>query len=1097
MCLARNVRAGILGPLELHRDGRMVPLGGPRQRALFALLAVHANDVVSRDILIDGLWGERPPATARRSLESYVSRLRAVLGADRLERREPGYILRLGPGELDLAEFDHLVMEGREQLRDDDFSAAAATLARALACWRGTALADVLYEPFGAVESARLEERRLVALEDYNDARLGAGADAELVDELEPLVAEHPFRERLTAQLMLALYRAGRQTEALELYRTTRARFSDELGLEPSPALRELERKILAHEAALARPAAPRSPARVVRRLQPRSLAVVAALAAALVSVGVGIVLGTRGTNASPGRPGESELLRLGSREVAMSAPLGASPAALTAGDGALWIADAASNRLVKADLAGGHVTDRIPLTVQPGALSVGDGAVWVAGTSGGDILRVDPATDQVTQTLHLPAAVDGLCACAGAIWATDVVDRDLIRVDPETGSTRRLTLPWQPSAISSGDGSIWVAGYDAGSLAQVDPRSDTLLGTDHVGQGPAALAYGLGALWVANELDGTVSRVDPATGRVTTVATGSEPTALAIGRRRVWVANELSSTISRIDPSGRVRQIHVGGDPTAVAAAGNAIWAGTAPATSRHGGTLVMLDSRRFLSFDPQVDAETPPAQYLGLVYDTLIAYNHVSGVDGLKLVPDLALALPQPTDSGLTYILRLRPGRRYSDGRPVRAGDFVRGMVRMFRLQSPYASVFDTLRGAPACEAKPAACTLARGVVADDAARTVTFHLAAPDPDFLFKLATGAAVPVPRGAPMHDFRTHPFPGTGPYRFGSIAAHELTFIRNPGFHEWSHAAQPDGQPDRLVWRFGGTSAAEVRSVIAGRADWTGDLPDDLSTVASRHPLQIHNNPFPTDIFVQLNTTVPPFTSLLARRALNFAIDRSVLVRDLGGSIVNTPSCQMIPPGIPGYRRYCPYTVDPTADGAWKGPDLARARGDVARSGTHGDRVTVWDISDTGSPEQAATYLVQVLRALGYRAGVHVATTEQIDRAPPALHERIQLIPIGFGPDYPSAAEIYGTFIACNGPFTWHRFCDPDLDREAAAAESLRWNDPKRSAALWSSIDRTLVDRAVWLPLTSQRIADVVSPRLRNYVFSPVYHFLPAEAWTG
>jgi peptide/nickel transport system substrate-binding protein len=419
------------------------------------------------------------------------------------------------------------------------------------------------------------------------------------------------------------------------------------------------------------------------------------------------------------------------------------------------------------------------------------------------------------------------------------------------------------------------------------------------------------------------------------------------------------------------------------------------------------------------------------------------------------------------------------------------------MYRLGSPGISLFDTLRGATACARDPAGCTLARGVVADDASRTVTFHLAQPDPDFLFKLAVGFAVPVPPGTPMHDIGRRPFPGTGPYLFGSITAHGLTFVRNPGFREWSHAAQPDGQSDRLVWRFGGTPTDEVRKVVAGRADWTGDLPDDLSAVASRHPSQIHNNLFPTDIFVQINTRVPPFTSLLARRALNFAVDRSVLVRDLGGSIVNEPSCQMIPPGIPGYRRYCPYTVDPASDGAWKGPDLARAKALVARSGTRDAAVTVWDVSDTGKPEPSAMYLVSVLRTLGYRARLGLMTSEQISHATPAARGRMQLAGIGYGPDYPSAAEIYDKLIACDGVFNWHQFCDRALDRRAVEAESLRTTDPARSAALWAGIDRELVDRAVWIPMTTQRIVDVVSLRLRHYVFSPVYHFLPGQAWVG
>ncbi|MBA3734471.1 MAG: AfsR/SARP family transcriptional regulator, partial [Actinobacteria bacterium] len=241
----------ILGPMSVRQDGRELPLGGPKQRALLAILLLQANEAVSRDRLIDGLWGEHPPATAAHTLDNYISRLRKVLGDDRLTRRPPGYALRLERGELDLDRFEQLMALGREQLVHGHARQAAATLRGALALWRGTALADVLYEPFAAPEAERLEERRLSALEERVEADLASGSSAELVAELERLVGEHAFRERLVGQLVLALYRSGQQAKALEEYRVAKRRLAEELGLEPGPQLRKLQRKILEQDASL------------------------------------------------------------------------------------------------------------------------------------------------------------------------------------------------------------------------------------------------------------------------------------------------------------------------------------------------------------------------------------------------------------------------------------------------------------------------------------------------------------------------------------------------------------------------------------------------------------------------------------------------------------------------------------------------------------------------------------------------------------------------------------------------------------------------------------------------------------------------------
>ena len=243
----------LLGPLEVRDRDRTLPLGGLKPRSLLAILLLHANEVVSTDRLHGALWGEAAPATAAKSIHVYVSRLRAQLGPDRLTTRSPGYVLHVEPSELDLARFERLVAEARGA----EPEVAAGRLREALALWRGDALADLAYEPFAQSHVQRMEELRLVAIEERIDADLAAGRAAELVGELEALVAEHPLRERLRAQLMLALYRSARQADALSAYRAARRELSEDLGLEPSAELRRLEQSILRQDPALDAPRPP------------------------------------------------------------------------------------------------------------------------------------------------------------------------------------------------------------------------------------------------------------------------------------------------------------------------------------------------------------------------------------------------------------------------------------------------------------------------------------------------------------------------------------------------------------------------------------------------------------------------------------------------------------------------------------------------------------------------------------------------------------------------------------------------------------------------------------------------------------------------
>jgi DNA-binding SARP family transcriptional activator len=243
----------ILGPLEVYAAGQTVPLGGAKQRALLAVLLLNANHVVSVDRLIDELWGDRPPATAAHTIQVYVSQLRKALAAeDVLVTRSPGYLLRAEAGSLDLHRFESMLEDGRRALGEGDPDAAARRLREALGLWRGDALADFSFEPFAQAAIGRLEDLRLAAVEDRIEADLALGRHADVIGELDALIHTHPLRERPRAQAMLALYRAGRQAEALQAYQDARRVLVEELGIDPSPALQELEKAILNQDASLA-----------------------------------------------------------------------------------------------------------------------------------------------------------------------------------------------------------------------------------------------------------------------------------------------------------------------------------------------------------------------------------------------------------------------------------------------------------------------------------------------------------------------------------------------------------------------------------------------------------------------------------------------------------------------------------------------------------------------------------------------------------------------------------------------------------------------------------------------------------------------------
>ncbi len=1099
----------ILGRFEVLEHGQPLALGGVKQRAVLAILLLHRREAVSIDRLVDELWGERPPPTAAQTIRVYVSRLRKALGDQVVETQGRGYLLVVDPDHIDADRFAALAADGRAALASGDAAAAVGLLDAGLELWRGAPLEEFAYEPFAQAEITRLQDARLATLEDRTDAELRVGRGAELVEELEQLVTEHPLRERLTAGLMLALYRAGRHADALAAYRAARERLAEDLGLEPGPELRELEQRILQHDPTLAthRPAVLVSGRRRARARVAAGTLILAAvlIASALLSSGA----------AQPGPPrlsGSSGIVAVGiaSGRVVTAIPLAGAPGAISGGSGSVWVADPGDGAVARIDPRSGLAVDRIAVGGEPGSITSGGGAIWVASTVGATVTRIDPTTEAVTQTIVLPGSNPVSIAFGdGRLWVADSVARELFEVDAATGSLQRtVSLDLQPSAIALAGGVIWVAGYNNTTVERLDPTSGRRLARVHVGDGPAALALAAGSLWVANSLDATVSRIDPATGAVTaTIPVGSGPTALAGAGGWVWVANQYSADVSRINASrNRVAgNAEVGGSPTSLSPSTGRLWVGVAANSGSHRGGTLVIDGLALASSGPMAPMSIDPAfysfannpQFTGLEYDSLVNFQQSPGAPGLRLVPDLALAIPTPSDGDTTYAFRLRPGIHYSSGQPLRAGDFRRAIERLFRVGSPGSSLYTGIVGAAVCARRPRSCDLSHGIVTDDPAGTVTFHLAAPDPDFLFKLTEFAySTPVPPGTPDNETGSGTVPGTGPYKIVAVSHTEIRFVRNPFFHEWSHAAQPTGNPNSIVWRTVRSAQAALNAIQQRRADWFfGQIP----AAQSRHlelqvPAQLHSNPLFGVEFIPLNTQLPPFNDVRVRQALNFAIDRGKIAQLYGGPRFATPTCQPIAPALPGYRRYCPYALHPRASGAWSTPNLVRARRLVAQSGTRGERIEVWGTPDEGYvPPTMTAYVAGVLRTLGYRVRIRLVPIATVTQA---MRTHFQLSADGdWVAPYPDASSYIPQYFSCGGGNGNGFYCNPRLDREMQQATQLEIRNPLRSRALWESVDRQLTDQAVWVPTVTPRQVDLTSRRLHNYEYNPVWGFLTDQSW--
>ncbi len=1084
----------LLGPVEARLDGEALTLTRQKLRALLALLALSPNEVVSTDRALDALWGEQPPPTAPVALYGLVSALRKALGPEgvQLVTRPPGYALDVPADTIDLGRFQLLVAAGRRALDEGDPTSAAASLTEALALWRGPPLHDLAPLPFAELEVGRLAELRLAAVEDRIEADLGRGRNGDLVPELERLVAEHPLRERLRGQLMRALYRAGRQADSLAAYRAARQTLVDELGLEPSDDLQALERSILQHDAALAPPENGAQPTPHAPGRRPyRWIALAGAAAIAGIAVAA-LTLRDAGGGAVSVIPNGVGVIENG-RLVAADA-VGASPSDVAVTSDSAWVTSTDDQTVAKVDPDTGRVQQTIKVGSGASGVAADEHGVWVANALAGTVTRIDPRVNggRVVETIRVGESPVALALDGDVLWVVNRDDQALVRLDARTGrKLDRIPVGGSPRAVAVSPGAVWVADDVQNAVFRIDPVRRTVVHQINVGNGPVSVAVGKGSVWVADNLSGTVDRIDPARNVVVeTIPVGDGPRGLAVVPDGVWVSNEFDGTLRLIDArTNRVtRTIRIAGRPEGIAAAGAKLIVAVRPESTVHRGGTLRIGSPVLI---PSLDTLSGSPAALD-TNDGLVGFRKVGGTDGGELVPDLAVAIPAPTDGGRSYSFRLRPGIRYSNGQLVRPADFRRALERAIVRAPDIAYYYRGIVGAERCVPRPARCDLARGIVGDERARTVTFHLRAPDPDFLYALGLPYAFAVPADTPLKDVGRHAPPATGPYMVGSFDPRtHLTLVRNPRFREWSKAAQPDGYPDRMVVT--PTSPVEgVRAAESGKLDLAFNVPAELQhAAATRYASQLHVNPLNGVTYLFLNTKVAPFDDLRARRAVSYAADRAAAVRISARARGAEATCQILPPDFPGYRPYCPYTSGDPRRGVWKAADLTRARALVAASGTLGMPVEVWvPTSHLGE----GPYLAALLRSIGYRARYRDVSMKAFygHGGPP---QRVQAGVTSWFADFPAASNYIGFFFACDGPGNMFRFCDRSIDRRISRARALQATDPYLANGMWASLDRAIVDRAPMVPLVAFNEVDMVSRRVGNYQFTPQWGVLPNQLW--
>jgi peptide/nickel transport system substrate-binding protein len=524
---------------------------------------------------------------------------------------------------------------------------------------------------------------------------------------------------------------------------------------------------------------------------------------------------------------------------------------------------------------------------------------------------------------------------------------------------------------------------------------------------------------------------------------------------------------------------------------------------SAHRGGTLKLLAKTAGGTIDPKINYTLQYWQLFQSVYDGLTTFKQVNGQDSFTIVPDLAEAVPTPTNGNKTYVFTLRKGISFSDGSPLTVDDVVASFQRIFKVSGPTAgSFYNGIVGADKCLKTPASCTLAGGVVADAAKNTVTINLTAPDTEFLYKISVPHATIQPKGSPAKDVGSKPLAGTGAYMIKSYDPNKsLVLTRNPKFKEWNRDAQPEGYPDTIEEDFGQTVESEVTAVENGQADWVfDDLPADrLTEIGTKFEAQAHVNPLTAFWYLPMNTNIAPFNNPKARQAVNWAVDRAAIVKLFGGSNVAQPVCTFLPPGFPGHVDSCQYSNP--AGTTWQGPDLAKAKQLVQESGTAGQTVQVITQDDEVNKaigENVASTLTQI----GYKATAKPISANIQFTYIQNTKNKVQISLSQWYQDYPAASDFLNVLEGCasftpgsDSSINIAGFCNKGIQAQMDAALKTAQTDPTAADAQWAKVDQAVMTAAPVAPLITPKKIDFISKRVGNYQFSKEFYMVLSQLW--
>ena len=1103
-----------LGDLQVVEDGQALALGPHQQRAVLALLVLSAGEVVSSDRLIEALWGERPTASAAKTVQVYISRLRKTLNGahaatsssgELIVTVDHGYVLRVEPEHVDVRVFERLLERGRDAFGDHEFDAAATALRQALGLWRGAPLADFTFDAFAAADIARLQELRLEALEIRIDADLALGRHAALVAELEALTTEHPLRERLRTARMLALYRCGREPEALALYRRRAGCSSTSWGWNPAPrsascTTRSSDRTPRSRRRP--RPGRHRARAADPRVRRRRRAALVAATLALAGGVAAVIALLPKG-NAAPVDVAANSVAVIDPRNLRLlkTVVVGTRPGPLAQAAGSVWVAnlddrtitgiDTGSRKAIGTFTPGGPISD---MTAAGNSLlisKVGAGVTrWdptvKAVTRRTPVSVYDHTGDLQTADTPQPLAVDASSLWVGQYGAVTRFD---------TSRTRQPVLIKgvdNVNAIAVGAGATWVS--DTGNDVVSKIEGDSVVGNPiPTGAGPGALAVGNGAVWAAERFANRVARIDPSTDRVVTeIPVGDAPSALAVTGHSLWVANSGDGTLSEIDTRTNhvAPPLHIGNSPAALAAIDGRLWVSVqAPAANvaaPPGGVARVAVRDDPGSLDPALALVSfANLQISNATCANLYSYSDASGAAASQIIPEVARGMPSVSEDGSRYTISIRRGFRFSppSGEPVTARTF-RHVIE--RTLSPRWHTLTTYPGDPPDIVGLAGYQSghARHISGLSASGDrLIIRLAHPDPVLAQRLALPVFCAVPDNAPVAERPRLPM--AGPYY---VSAHspgkQVVLSRNPNY-----GGQRPARLNTIDITVGEPPATAIARVIAGTEDYyaapagspnvmSATEADRLRTrygAGSAARPHFFERPSTLVQYLVFNTARGPFADARLRRAVNYALNRNALAAEPSAGLVERPTDQYLAPGLPGFRDVPIYPP---------GGDLTRARRLAGRRHRHAVLIV-----DKNAPFLQRAQIVQSdLAKIGIDVDIQaLSVTDKFKRE---FRGDWDLAPTGWTPDFDDPSDVLnallrGSHLPPALTVNFAHFDDPAYNRRLDAAARLI--GPARYTA-YAKLDADLAGNAA--PMAAFGVwpnRDLFSARIGCQNYQPLY----------